>query len=144
MNVFVVPIVAIVSTFLFLGYLVKGIVDAKSIKEKSRINEKMLDKISNMKQVNDFLNTEMGREYLKSMKFQTIGSREKIIGGFYRAIVVLFSGLGFIVVNTSTSYSEEYFDVFGILVLFLGAGMLIGSIASIVMAKKWHLLNGED
>jgi hypothetical protein len=134
--------VAIISTFLFSAFVVKIIFDVYSVKRRSALSEKFMDKLGSAGEISEFLKSGNGEEFISSMMNAKEDSRQKLINAFHRSIIVLFVGLGIMLVDTSSMYDHD-FHSFGIIVLALGAGMLIASILSYVMARSWNLLNGK-
>ncbi|MBN2134610.1 MAG: hypothetical protein JW737_02670 [Acidobacteria bacterium] len=137
-----VGVVAIVSTFLFSAFVVKVIFDVYSVKRRSSLSEKFMDKLGSAGEISEFLKSGKGNEFISSMMSQQENSKQKLINSFHRSIIVLFVGIGIILIQNESVFDYDI-KAFGILVLSLGAGMLVASIVSYIMARNWNLLNGK-
>lgn len=138
------PVVATVTFFGFMAYLVKALVNIRIIKERSKLNEKALDKIGSSKEISEFLKTKQGEEFLMGMSKTTLSSREKLLNSIFWGIVVFFSGIGIYIIKNVVTEDPGAIEAMGIVVIFIGIGMLIASVASLFFAKQWGLLNGDS
>ena len=140
----IIPVVSMLSFFGFCAYLVKAIVISKTIKEKTRLSEKALDKIGSSKEMADFLKSKQGEDLLTVISKSTAGSKEKLLGSIFWGIVVFFSGIGIYIIKGIVHDEPQTAEAMGIVIIFIGIGMLIASITSLFFAKQWGLLNGNS
>jgi hypothetical protein len=140
----IVPVVSMVVFFSFCAYLVKAVVTAKAVKERTKLSEKALDKISSSKEMADFLKTKQGEDLLTVMTKSTSSSKEKLLTSIFWGIVVFFSGIGVYIIKGIVHDEPQAVEAMGIVIIFIGIGMLVASITSLFFAKQWGLLNGNS
>jgi hypothetical protein len=139
-----VSIIVPIGFFGFCAYLVKAIVTSKMIREKSRLSEKALDKISSSKEMADFLKSKQGEDLLVGLSKNVSTSKEKLLTFIFWGIVVFFSGIGIYIIKGVVHDEPQVAEAMGIVVIFIGIGMLIASLTSLFFAKQWGLLNGDS
>lgn len=140
----IVPIVSMVVFFGFCAYLVKAIVTAKAVRERTRLSEKALDKISSNKEIAEFLKSKQGEDLLTGLSKTAASSKEKLLNSIFWGIVVFFSGIGVYIIKGVVSDEPQAVEAMGIVVIFIGIGMLVASVTSLFFAKQWGLLNGDS
>jgi hypothetical protein len=126
------------------AYLVKAIVTSKMIREKSRLSEKALDKISSSKEMADFLKTKQGEDLLAGLTKTASSSKDKLLTSIFWGIVIFFSGIGIYIIKGIVHDEPQVAEAMGIVIIFIGIGMLIASLTSLFFAKQWGLLNGNS
>jgi hypothetical protein len=139
-----VSVLVPIGFFGLCGYLVKAVVTSKMIKERSRLSEKALDKISSSKEMADFLKTKQGEVLLVGLSKNASTSKEKLLSSIFWGIVVFFSGIGIYIIKGVVHDEPQVAEAMGIVVIFIGMGMLLASVASLFFAKQWGLLNGDS
>jgi len=140
----IVPIVSMISFFGFMAYLVKAILDSKTIKEKARISEKTLEKISSNKEFSEFLKSKQGEDFFHNLTYVSVGPKQKLLASLYWGIVIFFAGIGTYIIKGVVTNDSQTVEAIGIVILFIGIGMLLGAITSFFFAKQWGLLNGDS
>lgn len=107
-------------------------------------NTRLLDRISSLKDFNEFAHSEQGARFMDSMSSEraSIGPSDRILRASHIGIIVAMLGVGFLLVGFG-SESENAVGLGGIL-LALGLGYLISSVVSFRLAGKLGVLDRKD
>ena len=74
MGIVVMPIM-----FFLVGYVFKLFMDSKKNKLKSELHQKLVEKFDNVSELNDFLKSDSGNNFLKSLSIEYVQPKERII-----------------------------------------------------------------
>ncbi len=137
----IAPII-ILPIFLIIGaIMLKMGLDFKKIKLKSQINQKLIDKFSDVNDFNTFLQSSSGTEFLRMLSIDTNPPKEKMISTIYRGIVLLFSGAGFWAIGFIIPEYSRYINSIGVILAFLGIGFLVSWYLAFTLSKKLGLID---
>lgn len=129
--------------FGFFAWVFKVILDSKKLKHKSALHNKVVDKFGNVEELNDFLKSENGITFFKSLSIEGAAPKEKLLSTITKGIVSGFLGLSFILVGQIFSEEAEFFNALGIIIIALGLGFLVSSFVSMHLSKKWGIIEDK-
>lgn len=129
--------------FVFFAWVFKVILDSKKLKHKSALHHKLVEKFGNVEELNDFLKSENGSAFFKSLSIEGIAPKEKLLSTITKGIVSGFLGLAFILIGQIFTEEAEFFNAVGIIIIALGLGFLVSSFVSVFLSKKWGILEDK-
>jgi hypothetical protein len=140
----------IVCFLLFLAYRVYQ-TNTQTRLQRAEAFNKLLERFSSAKEFTDFLATEQGRKFLDNPMPSPKSTLTKIMRLAQLGVVVLFIGFGFMInaqrlsgatdLHYSTLSQDQH--IWGIFGVMLGVGLLVTSLVSYILAKRWKLTNGN-
>lgn len=138
--------------FVLFGWIFKVIWDGKRTKIKSSLLHKLLDKYSDVKELNDFLKTDGGSDFLDALtleglapreKLFSVLSKEKLLSAISKGIILGFVGIASLILGFVFKEDSTVFYTIGIIVVTLGLGFLTSSLVSFNLSKKWGIIEDE-
>ena len=139
MGIIVMPVM-----FFMVGYIVKLFLDSKKNKLKSDLHQKLVDKFDNVKELNDFLKSDSGDKFLKSLSIEYVQPKERIMSYISRGLIAGFVGLSFLPVGLIFAEESKYYFAAGIIIFALGVSFLVSSWISYKLSTKWGIINEEE
>ena len=103
-----------------LGWIFKLYWDWKKIREKSSIYNRLMERFNNIEDLNHFLQTEGGNQFLKSLNINGGSMKYRFIADISRAIMAIFPGAAIITLGWIYPHESREFFSFGIIVLSVG------------------------
>ncbi len=128
-------------TIVFWGWVVWVILEWRKMRNKSKLQGKIVDKFSTAQEFNDFLQSKEGSRFLNFLKFNGRAPRERILSSLAKGIVLFFLGIAIIVVGSLFADEMRYFIAFGIVLIAIGLGFLVSTIISYKLSKKWGIID---
>ncbi len=129
--------------FVFFAWVFKVILDSKKLKHKSALHHKLVEKFGNVEELNEFLKSENGVAFFKSLSIEGIAPKERLLATITKGIVSGFLGGAFIIIGQIFTEEAEFFNAIGIIVISLGLGFIVSSIVSVYLSKKWGILEDK-
>lgn len=130
--------------FFFVCLLVvKFFFDWKKIRLKSDFHHKLVDKFGNVKDLNEFLQTKSGTDFLQSLTINGHGLKDRLMSTVSIGVIVGFLGIGVIGFGWLVGEHIRYFLASGIAIVFLGFGFLVSALVSVSLSRKWGILKKE-
>jgi hypothetical protein len=125
-----IPIVAIISSFTAAIAIVYLITHARQrrVELQSEMQTKLIERFGSAPEMVSFLQSPSGRDFVAGVQLApAIIARDRILGGFTRAIVLTALGAAFLFL---TWFSDDDFVVPAAILLSLGIGYLIATFVS--------------
>jgi hypothetical protein len=142
-----IPMVVGVSFFALIGWIVFVFVDGRRRREQLKVmtdfHTKALDKMGSTADFGNFLETDGGKRFLKSLTIEGPGARQHIIRSTERGILCLVIGIALVILGWSFPELRDGFTIIGVIVTACGAGNLISCVASYGLSKSFGLLDGD-
>jgi len=126
--------------FGFLAFIFKLIWDGKKVKLKSILHHKLVDKFASAAELNEFLQSDGGGNFLKSLTIDGLNPKEKLLGAISKGIILSFLGIAFFLMSGIVPDDHQVMMVLGVLVVSLGVGYLVSSAVSYNLSKKWGII----
>jgi hypothetical protein len=120
----------------------------QQLKNMTEFNTRLVDRIGSIKDFGEFLQTEGGAKFMGTMTVgrDSIGSRDRILRATQIGIILVVLGVGLLLVSEHAIFkaidqdvsltARDNFWIAGIIVLALGVGFLISSVASYYLGKN--------
>lgn len=119
----------------------------RQIQLSTEFHSRLLDRIGSAKEFGEFLNTEGGTKFLRSLTIETEGlPHARIIRALQAGLVLLTLGLGLFLLTGMRRLAhptEEGLVVFATITLSVGVGLLLSSASSYVLSKRMGLLDDD-
>lgn len=102
---------------------------------QAEVQTKLIERFGSTPELVEFLQSPAGREFVDGVQTGAMkSSKERILTGVRRAVLLSFLGLGFLFLWIF--FDEEGFTVPAVLLLALGVGHLVATFISLSMSRK--------
>jgi hypothetical protein len=143
-----IPMVVSVSMFSLIGWIVFVIQDGRRRREQLKVmtefHTKALDKMGSTADFGNFLETEGGKRFLKSLTIEGPGPKQHIVRCTERGILCLVIGSVVMILGWSFPDLRDGFTIIGAIIAACGLGNLISCAASYGLSRSFGLLSGND
>lgn len=129
--------------FTFFAWVFKVILEWRRLRHKSELHHKLVEKFGSAKELTEFLETDGGNRFLRSLTINGLAPKEKLLASVSRGVVLTFLGIGLFVLGQIFVGEMRFFNAFGIIAIALGIGFLVSTFISFTLSKKWGIINGE-
>jgi len=129
--------------FALIGWLIWSILEWFRMRNKSQLQNKILEKFTTVQEFNDFIQSEEGNKFLKFISYNGFAPRQKILSSLSRGIIISFIGVSLILIGQIFPGEMKYFLAFGIIFIALGLGFLVSTFISYTLSKKWGIIDGD-
>ncbi|HWQ52775.1 MAG TPA: hypothetical protein VN442_03765 [Bryobacteraceae bacterium] len=134
-------IIVILGVFITSGFALVLLIGALRWKQSRSVQRALIDKLGSGNEVAAFLQTPSGAQFLRGIAESESPGRT-ILASVRRGIVVLVVGLGLALLGVFTRVADAV-PTIGIVLMFLGAGLLAAAYISYHLARRWKML-AED
>ena len=143
-----IPMVTGVGFFALVGWIVFVFVDGRRRREQLKamtdFHTKALDKMGSTADFGNFLETDGGRRFLKSLTIEGPGPRQHIVRCTERGILCLVIGVVVMILGWIFQDLRSGFTIIGAIITACGVGNLISCVASYALSKNLGLLSGGE
>lgn len=129
--------------FTFFAWVFKVILEWRRLRHKSELNHKLVDKFGSANELSQFLETEGGNRFLRSLTINGLAPKEKLLTSISRGVILTFLGIGFFILGQIFIDDMIFFNAFGIIALALGAGWLVSTYISFTLSRKWGIIDQQ-
>ena len=144
---FIMPMVASLGFFSLVAWIVFVFVDGKRRREQlkvtSDLHNKILEKMGSTAEFGAFLETDGGRQLMKSLTVEGPGTKTRILGSTQTGIVCTAIGLAMLILGGIFYYLRDGLWVLGGIVTACGVGFIVSTIASYRLSKVLGILDGD-
>lgn len=143
MDVFWIPIVTSVGFYIMITIIFVANIRGKSERARAQaeVQAKMVERFGTATEFIDFLRTAEGKQFMGSIeKTQERNALDRVIGGFSRASVLVFLGLGFLAMCFFEDTRFSGFIIAGFILLALGLGFVISAVVALKLSRSWGLV----
>jgi hypothetical protein len=130
-------------TILFWAWVVWIILEWRKIGQKSKLQNKIVEKFATVQEFNDFLQSQEGSKFLNFLKFNGLSPKGKILSSMSKGVILAALGISLVIIGQIFTEEMRYFLAFGIVFIALGVGFLIATFISYTLSKKWGIMD-ED
>jgi len=124
-----------------VAYFIKLAMDFKKLKLKNEVTQKLLDRFKDVNDLNVFLQSNTGAEFLRMMTVDPNPPKEKLISTIYRGIVLIFGGAGAWIIGGIIPEYQWICNAAGVVLVFLGFGFLVSWYIAYNLSKKLGLID---
>lgn len=137
------PVLAILSVFGSVSFLIWVNVDGLRRRQQLRVMEafhnKLLDRISNGKELAEFMDSPGGTKFMDSISTERTHPAQRVLRAVQIGIVLCAAGMGCRVISWQSTLVErdatEGFAILGILLLSVGIGYLVSAGATFGLGR---------
>jgi hypothetical protein len=132
---------------LFWGWVVYIILEWRKIKHKNQLQNKIIDKLNSVPELNEFLQTEGGSRFLNFLTIESYSPKEKLLSSISKGIILIMLGIAFFSIDPLFSTITEDARIFTALAYILsalGIGFLVSSFISYLLSKKWGIIKQNE
>jgi FtsH-binding integral membrane protein len=147
MNPDIIIALAVPSMFCWFAWLIFSTIRRYKIaKLQAELQSRLLEKIGSGQELVAYAQTETGRQLLESLKVERVAPHGRIIGALQAGIVLVVFGSGMLAVRSHVPdpQGSQGFAILGTLIVALGLGFALSSVASYYLSKSFGLLNGAS
>jgi hypothetical protein len=142
-----IPMVASLGFFALVAWIVFVFVDGKRrrdhLKATSEFHTKILDKMGSTAELGSFLETDGGRQLMKSLTVEGPSTKTRILGSTQTGIVCTCIGLAMLILGGIFYYLRDGLWVMGGIVTACGVGFIASTIASYRLSKALGIFDGD-
>jgi hypothetical protein len=130
-------------TILFWAWVVWAILEWRKMRHKSQLQNKVVEKFSNVQEFNEFIQSKEGNKFLNFLRFNGQAPKEKILSSLSKGVILSFLGISLVLIGQIFHDEMRYFLAFGVVFIALGVGFLVSTFISYTLSKKWGIMD-ED
>ena len=117
---------------------------AQQARYNADVQTKLIDRFGSGPEMIEFLKSPEGQQFATGIgKLPKLAARDRVVGGFTRAIFLTFLGLAFLGLCFS-EIGNPGFLIAGAVLVALGLANLISSYISLKLSKRMGLVDSED
>lgn len=143
-------VIIVPSAFLLVAYVFYVIANAFTRRQQFRstteFQSRLLDRMSNLGEFSQFLNTDGGRQLLSSVTNESGGfAHQRVLRALQSGIVMLCLGIGIFMYLSGASVDSDTYESLGFVGTVsaaVGLGMLISGYVSLRLSRRMGLING--
>ncbi len=130
-------------TIAFWAWVVWIILEWRKVRHKSQLQNKIVEKFTNVQEFNEFIQSKEGNKFLNFLRFNGLAPKQKILSSLSKGVIISFIGISLVLIGRIFPDEMRYFLAFGIVFIALGAGFLVSTFISYTLSKKWGIMD-ED
>ena len=142
-----VPMVVGTSFFALIGWIIFVFVDGKRRREQLKLvsdfHGKVLEKMGSSAEFGAFLETDGGKQLMKSLTVEGPSAKTRILGSTQTGIVCTTIGLAMLILGGIFYYLRDGLWVIGGIVTACGIGFIVSTIASYRLSKTLGIIDGD-
>ena len=142
-----IPMIASTGFFALIAWIVYVFVDGKRrrehLKAASEFHTRILDKMGSTAEFGAFLETDGGKQLMKSLTVEGPSTKTRILGSTQTGIVCTCIGLAMLILGGVFDYLRDGLWVMGGIVTACGVGFIASTITSYRLSKALGILDGD-
>jgi hypothetical protein len=144
-------VIIVPAAFLMVAYVVATIAAVftrrQQVRASSEFHTRLMDRVGNMKEFGEFLNSDGGQQFLHSLATERGDvPHQRVLRALQTGVVLLFLGVGIFIYLRAFSIDYDALEVFGFLgtvCTAVGIGLIVSSGISYRLSRRMGLINGE-
>jgi hypothetical protein len=144
-------IIIVPAAFLMVAYVfyvvAAAITRRQQLRSTSEFQNKLLERMSNVNEFSQFLNTEGGQKLLGTVGGDGGFAHQRVLRAIQSGIVMICLGVGIFLYLSGVNVSSDTYESIGFVgtVSFaIGAGLLISGFVSLKLSRRMGLINGKS
>jgi hypothetical protein len=132
-----IPVIGTISSTVMVIFVVYFVTKSRQrrVEAQAQMQSRLIDRFGTAPELIEFLHSPAGREFVSGVQSgPAVLTRERILGGFTRAIVLTMLGSAFLFL---TFMYEDAFAVPAAILLSLGIGYLLATLVSYKLSAKF-------
>jgi len=137
MDMLWIPIIGTISSTVMVVFVVYFVTKARQrrVEAQVQMQSRLIDRFGTAPELIEFLHSPAGREFVSGVQSAPARlTRERILSGFTRAIVLTMLGAGFLFL---TFMHDEFFAIPAAILFSLGVGYLLATFVSYKLSAKY-------
>ena len=144
----VFSVTLIFATAWVVTVIIKAFKQKSILRTRAELYNRLLDKFSSAPEFVNYLESEVGRQFLEEITIQGAAPTNKILGSIQKGVIFVLAGLGSLFLGNlfdKTLGGDLYIVLIvgGTIVLMLGIGFLISTGITYRLSKSWGLIGVE-
>jgi len=127
--------------FILYAWIAWMIVEWSRLKRKSQLQHKLVDKFGTPLELQEFLQTEGGRQFLDFLKIGGRAPRERILSSISISTILAFLGVGVFLLSLFFTDQARVYQASATIMIALAAGLLASALISDKLGRKWGLFD---
>jgi hypothetical protein len=120
----------------------------QQLRSTTDFQTKLLDRMGNMGEFSEFLNTEGGKKFLNTVGSESGGmAHQRVLRAFQSGIVMLCLGLGIFMYLSGARVDTDTYESLGFVGTVsaaVGLGLLVSGYVSLRLSRRMGLINGTS
>ena len=120
----------------------------QQLRSTTDFQTKLLDRMGNMGEFTEFLNTEGGKKFLNTVGSESGGmAHQRVLRAFQSGIVMLCLGIGIFMYLSGARVDLDTYESLGFVGTVsaaVGVGMLVSGYVSLRLSRRMGLINGQQ
>jgi hypothetical protein len=140
-----IPITISIGFFLMIAFIVwaKSHAKAQQARYNAEVQTKLIDRFGSGPEMIEFLKSPEGQQFATGIsKLPKLAARDRVVGGFTRAIFLTFLGIAFLLLEF-TEMENPGFLIAGAILTALGLANLVSAAVSLKMSRQMGLVDGN-
>lgn len=137
-------VIIVPAVMAFFGWFIHIILKWRQSKYRLNLQLKLVEKISSSEDLVKFISTGAGEKFISSSNFETLSSKNKIMGAIYKGIIFVMLGIALFVIKNVANEIAPAFVIFGAVSFSIGLGYIVATIVSFNLAKKLGMMKTDD
>ncbi len=145
-------IIIVPSALLMTAYVFYVIANAftrrQQLRSSTDFQTKLLDRMGNMSEFSEFLNSEGGKKFLNTVGSESGGmAHQRVLRAFQSGIVMLCLGVGIFLYLSGARVNSDTYESLGFVGTVsaaVGLGLLISGYVSLRLSRRMGLINRES
>ena len=141
------PMIGSVGIMVVFAWMLKMGLDhrrrTKLMNYQHDLQSKLLDKFGSSGELMEYLQGDIGEQFLISATAEKSDPRGRILGSIQTGLVLLSGGVAFMFLRGQIAEAEEGFVLLGTLGVALGVGFIISAGVAYALSKTWGIINGD-
>jgi predicted outer membrane lipoprotein len=119
---------------------------AKTLRVQSDLYNRLIDKFGTSNELLAYLQSEAGQQLFKTPATTSLGAYGRIMNAVQYGAIAVVVGAGILAIGSAFKGTEaaDVTFVFGWLAITIGAALLVSSVLSFALSRKFGLINGES
>ena len=141
-----IPIILGSGFFAMIAFIVwaKTNSRAQQARYNAEVQSKLIERFGSGPELIEFLKSPEGQQFATGIsKLPKLAARDRVVGGFTRAIFLTFLGLAFLAL-CFTEMENPGFLITGAILTALGLANLVSAIVSLKLSKRMGLVDNDD
>ena len=144
-------IIIVPAAFLMVAYVfyvvAAAITRRQQLRSTSEFQNKLLERMSNVNEFSQFLNTEGGQKLLGTVGGDGGSAHQRVLRAIQTGIVMVCLGIGIFLYLSDVRFDRDTYESLGFVgtvSLAIGLGLLISGYVSLKLSRKMGLINGQS
>jgi hypothetical protein len=145
-EIIIVPSALLMTAYVFY-VIANAFIRRQQLKSTTDFQTKLLERMGNMGEFSQFLNTEGGQKLLGTVASDGGFAHQRVLRALQSGIVMMCLGLGIFLYLGNVNTARDTYEAMGFVATVataVGAGLLISGYVSLKLSRRMGLINGTS